>query len=86
MQSVNTTESTGRLNLKFWQESGATECVQSRITMMAFHDFRGERSELAFLKFVIESAQKLKMLIVQFANGHVTYSMLSFSPGQQFTA
>jgi hypothetical protein len=47
------------------------ECVQSHITMLAFHDFRGELSELAFLKFFIESAQKLKMLILQFAHGYV---------------
>ncbi|KAK3145244.1 hypothetical protein QOZ80_4AG0326110 [Eleusine coracana subsp. coracana] len=70
--SVKTTESTGRLNLKFWQEAGAIECVQSHINMMAFHDFRGDRSELAFLKFIIESAQKLKVLVVEFANGCVS--------------
>ncbi|GJN12107.1 hypothetical protein PR202_ga30358 [Eleusine coracana subsp. coracana] len=70
--SKKTTESTGRLNLKFWQESGAIECIQSHVTMLAFHDFRGERSELAFLKFFIESAQKLKMLVLQFAHGYVS--------------
>ncbi|TVU07304.1 hypothetical protein EJB05_47354, partial [Eragrostis curvula] len=67
-----TTESTGRLNLKFWQESGAIECIQSHITMLAFHDFRGERSELAFLKFFIENAQMLKTLVLQFAHGYVS--------------
>ena len=72
VQSMKITESTGRLNLKFWQESGAIECVQSHITTMAFHDFRGDRSELTFLKFIIESAKKLKMLVVEFANGYVT--------------
>ncbi|KAL6650395.1 hypothetical protein ACP70R_009320 [Stipagrostis hirtigluma subsp. patula] len=64
-----TTESTGRLNLKFWQESGAIECIQSHIEMMAFHDFRGERSELSFLKFFVESAQMMKMLLIEFAKG-----------------
>ncbi|KAL6841181.1 hypothetical protein ACP4OV_029150 [Aristida adscensionis] len=64
-----TTESTGRVNLKFWQESGAIECIQSHIKIMAFHDFQGERSELAFLKFFIESAQMLNMLLIEFAKG-----------------
>ncbi|KAL6650434.1 hypothetical protein ACP70R_009359 [Stipagrostis hirtigluma subsp. patula] len=64
-----TTESTGRLSLKFWQESGAIECIQSHIGMMAFHDFRGERSELAFLKFFVESAKMLKTLVIEFAKG-----------------
>ncbi|TVU07265.1 hypothetical protein EJB05_47313 [Eragrostis curvula] len=71
IHSKKTAESTGRLNLKFWYESGAIECIQSHVTMMAFHDFRGERSELSFLKFVVESAQKLEVLVVQFANGCV---------------
>lgn len=69
VQSKRTTESTGRLNLKFWKESGAIECVQSHIHMLAFHDFRGDRSEIAFLNFFVESSQSLKVLVVEFANG-----------------
>ncbi|GJN12109.1 hypothetical protein PR202_ga30360 [Eleusine coracana subsp. coracana] len=72
IHSVKTSESTGRLNPKFWQESGTTECIQSHITMMAFHDFHVERSELSFLKFFVQSAQRLKTLVVQFANGCVS--------------
>ncbi|GJN12104.1 hypothetical protein PR202_ga30354 [Eleusine coracana subsp. coracana] len=72
IHSKNTTESTGRLNLKFWQESGAIECVQSHITMLAFHNFQGERSEVAFLKFFVESSKLLKVLVVEFANGCVS--------------
>lgn len=37
--------------------------------MLSVHDFRGERSELAFLKFFIESAQMLKVLVIVYANG-----------------
>uniref|UniRef100_A0A0A8XZS3 Uncharacterized protein n=1 Tax=Arundo donax TaxID=35708 RepID=A0A0A8XZS3_ARUDO len=69
IHSEKTTESTGRLKLKFWQESGAIECIKSHISMMVFHDFRGERSEVAFLKFFIESAQRLKRLQIVFAKG-----------------
>ncbi|KAK3145249.1 hypothetical protein QOZ80_4AG0326170 [Eleusine coracana subsp. coracana] len=72
IHSKNTTESTGRLNLKFWQESGAIECVQSHITMLAFYNFQGERSEVAFLKFFVESSKLLKVLVVEFANGCVS--------------
>ena len=69
MQSKKTTESTGRLSIKFWKESGAIKCVTSSINMLSVHDFRGERSELAFLKFFIESAQMLKVLVIVYANG-----------------
>ena len=69
MQSKKTTESTGRLSNKFWKESGAIKCVMSSINMLQVHDFRGERSELAFLKFFIESAQMLNVLVVVYANG-----------------
>ncbi|KAK3143091.1 hypothetical protein QOZ80_4BG0358220 [Eleusine coracana subsp. coracana] len=67
--SKKTTESSGRLNLKFWQESGAIECIQSRINVMVFHEFRGGRSELAFLKFFAEGARMLKRVVIVFAKG-----------------
>jgi len=41
----------------------------SHITLMAFRDFRGERNEVTFLKFVIESAPMLKTLVIAYANG-----------------
>ncbi|TVU07298.1 hypothetical protein EJB05_47348 [Eragrostis curvula] len=69
IHSKKTTESTGRLNHKFWQESGAIGCIQSHINLLALHDFRGERSELAFLKYFVESAQMLNRLVVVFAKG-----------------
>ncbi|CAO2190769.1 unnamed protein product [Urochloa humidicola] len=71
IHSKNTTESTGRLNIKFWQESGAIKSVLSRIKLMAFHDFRGERNEIAFLKFVIESAPMLRTLMIVYAHGYL---------------
>uniref|UniRef100_A0A0E0JZZ5 Uncharacterized protein n=1 Tax=Oryza punctata TaxID=4537 RepID=A0A0E0JZZ5_ORYPU len=54
----------GKLNLKFWQDAGPIECVQHHIKKVIMQEFRGTKSELAFLKFVVERAQKLSMLIV----------------------
>lgn len=65
MQSQKTTESTGRLSIKFWKESAPIKSIN----MLSVHDFRGERSELSFLKFFVESAQMLKVLLVVYANG-----------------
>lgn len=59
-----TDELTGKLNLKFWQDAGAIECIQSHITMMIFRRFRETRGEINFLKFVLESARMLKKLII----------------------
>ncbi|CAO2180204.1 unnamed protein product [Urochloa humidicola] len=75
LQSQNTDEPTGKLNMKFWREVGAIECVQSHIKLMIFRDFRGERSELAFLKFFLESAQVLKELVIVFSKGSFTSMM-----------
>ncbi|CAL4976723.1 unnamed protein product [Urochloa decumbens] len=72
LQSQKTNEPTGKLNMKFWQDVGAIECVQSHIKLMMFCDFRGERSELAFLKFFLESAQELKELVIVFGKGSFT--------------
>jgi hypothetical protein len=69
VQSQKTDESSGRLSTKFWQESGPIDCIQAHITVLVFHDFRGEWSELAFLKFFIESAQMLKRLLIVFGKG-----------------
>ncbi|CAN6275266.1 unnamed protein product [Urochloa humidicola] len=70
IHSKNTTESTGRLNIKFWQESGAMKSILSGINVMAFYDFRAERNEIAFLKFVIESAPMLTLLMIVYAHGY----------------
>lgn len=69
MQSKETTESTGKVSIKFWQESSAIKCALSRITDMAFHGFRGEWNEVTFLKFVIQSAPMLETLVIAYANG-----------------
>ncbi|CAL4956073.1 unnamed protein product [Urochloa decumbens] len=72
IHSKRTDEPTGKLNLKFWQEAGVVECIESHINLLIFHDFRGEKSELAFLKFFIESAKMLKNLMIMCANGNLS--------------
>ncbi|XBI67642.1 hypothetical protein VPH35_046953 [Triticum aestivum] len=64
IMSGETDQSTGKINLKFWLESGTIECIESRIKLLVFHGFQGDRSELAFLKFFIESAFVLEEAVV----------------------
>ncbi|KAM0887333.1 hypothetical protein ACQ4PT_029141 [Festuca glaucescens] len=72
LESNETYEPTGKLNNKYWQEISAIECVQSHINLMVFYGFRGERSELSFLKFFLESAQMLTKLVIVVSKGTFT--------------
>ncbi|CAL5058380.1 unnamed protein product [Urochloa decumbens] len=63
---------TGKVNLKFWQEAGPIECVQCHIKELIFHEFRGSRSEFAFLKFIAKRAQALEKMVIV-----VAYASLS---------
>jgi hypothetical protein len=63
-QSKKTAEPTGKLNLEFWKEAGAIECVQSHIKLMIFHNFHGDQSELSFLQFILENAPMLTKLVI----------------------
>ncbi|CAN6164047.1 unnamed protein product [Urochloa humidicola] len=49
---------------KFWQEVGCIDCVQKHVKKFVFQEFRGKRSELAFLKFIAERAQVLEKMVV----------------------
>ncbi|KAF7088586.1 hypothetical protein CFC21_091679 [Triticum aestivum] len=69
IKSAKTDRSTGKLNLKFWHECGVIEFVRSRIKLLVFHDFRGGRGELAFLKYFCETASVLKKVVILFADG-----------------
>uniref|UniRef100_A0ACD6A3S0 Uncharacterized protein n=1 Tax=Avena sativa TaxID=4498 RepID=A0ACD6A3S0_AVESA len=69
IKSRNTDQPTGKLNLKFWHKSGTIECIQSRIKRLVFRDFRGGRTELAFLKFFFESALVLKGVVILLDTG-----------------
>lgn len=72
LQSSKTNEDIGKLKLKFWQETGPIESIRSSIKMMAFHEFQGEQNEVAFLKFVFQSAQALKKAEIVAAKGSFT--------------
>lgn len=43
--------------------------MQSHIKVMVFYGFRGERGELSFLKFFLESARALTKLVIVFSKG-----------------
>ncbi|CAL4948914.1 unnamed protein product [Urochloa decumbens] len=69
IKSEKSYEPAGKLNQKFWQEASGIECVQSHIRDMVFHEYSGERSQLAFLKFILENAQMLREMVVVFVQG-----------------
>ena len=58
------TEPTGRNNAKFWQELPTIECIKSHIKKMVIHEYRGNKVELEFLKFISRTAQELQTLYV----------------------
>ncbi|XP_051180099.1 F-box/FBD/LRR-repeat protein At1g13570 [Lolium perenne] len=64
IMSGETDQPLGKLNLKLWNEFGPIECICSRIKLLGFHDFRGDRSELAFLKFFVGRALVLKEVMI----------------------
>nr|XP_040258762.1 putative FBD-associated F-box protein At5g56690 [Aegilops tauschii subsp. strangulata] len=57
-------ESTGKVNLRFWQEGGPIKCVMESTKKVFFYEFRGTRSEVTFLKFVAERARVLEQMVV----------------------
>ncbi|CAN6270984.1 unnamed protein product [Urochloa humidicola] len=62
----------GKVNLKFWQEAGPIESIRSCIKEMTFREFHGKKSEVAFLKFVFQSAKALKKAVIVAAKGSFT--------------
>ena len=67
MQSRNDAPS-GKVDPKFWHEAGYIDCVQRHVKKFVFQEFRGKRSELAFLKFIAERAQVLEKTVVMVAS------------------
>lgn len=55
---------TGRHNAEFWRDLRPIKCLKSQVKKMFVHEFRGDRSETEFLKFVARSAEKLGALLV----------------------
>ncbi|XBI88105.1 hypothetical protein VPH35_026102 [Triticum aestivum] len=56
------------LTVKFWEESGPIENVVSRINVMTFREFKGDRGEVGFLEYVFQSARALEMVAIFMAN------------------
>ncbi|PNT72217.1 hypothetical protein BRADI_2g41476v3 [Brachypodium distachyon] len=67
-----TVEQTSKLHVKFWQEGGAIECVQSHMEVMIFCGFRGAPNEISFLQYILESARMLTKLVIVFSKGSFT--------------
>ncbi|XP_020154617.1 F-box/FBD/LRR-repeat protein At3g14710 [Aegilops tauschii subsp. strangulata] len=64
IESVITDEPTGRHHARFWRELRPIKCLKSHVKKMMIHEFRGEQSEINFLKFVAGSAEKLGTLLL----------------------
>jgi hypothetical protein len=62
MMFQSLTEPTGRNHAEFWQEITTVECIKSHVKKMVVHEYRGDQSELEFLKFIFTSAQELRTL------------------------
>jgi hypothetical protein len=75
-QSTKSDQSSGKLNLKFWQESRTIECIQSCIKRLDFHNFRGGQSELTFLKFFFESALVLEEAVIYLDPGFTSMEVV----------
>ncbi|KAM3330910.1 hypothetical protein ACQJBY_027174 [Aegilops geniculata] len=69
VMSAEADEPTGKLNFKFWHDVGPIECLQSHTKKVVFKNFRGNRSEVVFLRFVVERAQLLQKMVVVLADG-----------------
>ncbi|XP_003569300.1 F-box/FBD/LRR-repeat protein At1g13570-like [Brachypodium distachyon] len=62
-------ESPVNVDVEFWDQVGYTECVNSHIKKFVFEAARGEDTELAFVKFVMERAQMLEEMRVFVVDG-----------------
>ncbi|XP_044407020.1 uncharacterized protein [Triticum aestivum] len=65
IESLPADERTRKHNAKFWRELCPIECLKSHVTEMIVHEFRGDRSEMEFLKFVDRSADEMLYLLVR---------------------
>ncbi|XP_020147646.1 F-box/FBD/LRR-repeat protein At1g13570-like [Aegilops tauschii subsp. strangulata] len=61
-------DSTGKVNIKFWQEGGPIKCVVQSMKKVFFYEFCGSRSEVVFLKFIAERGRALEQMVVVVAS------------------
>uniref|UniRef100_K3YY40 F-box domain-containing protein n=1 Tax=Setaria italica TaxID=4555 RepID=K3YY40_SETIT len=64
IQSEETSEPSDKRNLKYWQETGPINCVQSQLKRLVFREFHGEENEFAFLIFIAENARVLENMVL----------------------
>ena len=69
LQSSKAGEATGRHHAKFWLELDPIKCVKSHINKIIIHEFQGEQSEFAFVKFIAKRARKLQTLVLVLTEG-----------------
>ncbi|CAO2176843.1 unnamed protein product [Urochloa humidicola] len=77
IHSQKADQPTGTLSHKFWQEVCRTQCVQSHIREIVFHEYQGKRSELVFLKFILENAEALQQMAIVLANGSFSSAVVA---------
>ncbi|OEL18904.1 hypothetical protein BAE44_0020077 [Dichanthelium oligosanthes] len=63
-QSEVNHEPTGNLNPKFWQETGAINCVQWHVKTLVLREFQGEPNELDFLMYVADNVRVLENMVL----------------------
>ncbi|CAN6242710.1 unnamed protein product [Urochloa humidicola] len=65
IESTETNEPNGKLNLASWlNKFDGIACVDEHVKRIFMHNFRGERNELAFLKFLFENARVLEVVVI----------------------
>ncbi|KAM0841909.1 hypothetical protein ACQ4PT_058708 [Festuca glaucescens] len=67
IMSAGTDQPSGKVNLKFWNESATIECICSRIKRLEFHYFRWDRS-----MFFLGSALALKEVVLVISDASFT--------------
>uniref|UniRef100_A0ACD5XGX2 Uncharacterized protein n=1 Tax=Avena sativa TaxID=4498 RepID=A0ACD5XGX2_AVESA len=75
IESKKTAESTSKLTLEFWEQSGAIECIRSSVKLVIFQNFRGDDCEIRFLEFLLKSARMLSKLVIVY--GKDTFTSLT---------
>ncbi|KAL6614995.1 hypothetical protein ACP70R_037265 [Stipagrostis hirtigluma subsp. patula] len=64
VESAISGEPTGKHYFEFFKDLSPVECVRSRIKMVVVHEFHGDLSELAFLKYISQRANELQKLML----------------------
>ncbi|TVU04780.1 hypothetical protein EJB05_47914, partial [Eragrostis curvula] len=79
-------KTTRKVSLKFWQEAGPIQCIRSCIKEMTFHEFQMKQSEIAFLKFFLQTAKVVKNVVIVGATGRSASTLEVMSIMNSLTA